>query len=254
MSTPESTVLALYRYLDEQAPFSTQLSWDNSGLLVGNPGQEVRSCVFALDVTKEVIDFAKLHHVQLIITHHPVIFSPIKNVTEENLVWQLIRENISVISAHTNLDLAVGGVNDALAEALCLEDVRPFVNADSIGRIGRLHNCMKAADFAEYIQDRLGQASDVAFTACGPVHTVALVGGAGGDYLHEASTCGVDAYLTGELRHHEWMEAQRLPISVYTAGHYATEAVVLQCLCTRFKEKFSGIQFFCCDSSNVMSL
>ena len=65
---------------------------------------------------------------------------------------------------------------------------------------------MKAADFAEYIQDRLGQASDVAFTACGPVHTVALVGGAGGDYLHEAYTCGVAAYLTGELRHHERMD------------------------------------------------
>ena len=109
-----------YRCLDELAPFSTQLSWDNSGLLVGDFSQQVHTCVLALDVTEAVVRFAREHDAQLIVTHHPVIFGAIRNVTAESLVWQLARENISVISAHTNLDLAEGGVNDALSAALCV--------------------------------------------------------------------------------------------------------------------------------------
>lgn len=102
----QNTVLDIYRCLDELAPFSTQLSWDNSGLLVGDFSQPVRVCVLALDVTEKAVRFAKEHDAQLIITHHPVIFSAIRNVTADSLVWKLVRGNISVISAHTNLDLA----------------------------------------------------------------------------------------------------------------------------------------------------
>ena len=116
--TIQNTVLDFYRCLDELAPFSTQLSWDNSGLLVGDFSQQVHTCVLALDVTEAVVRFAREHDAQLIVTHHPVIFGAIRNVTAESLVWQLARENISVISAHTNLDLAEGGVNDALSGGL----------------------------------------------------------------------------------------------------------------------------------------
>ena len=118
--TTQNTVLDFYRCLDELAPFSTQLSWDNSGLLVGDFSQQVHTCVLALDVTEAVVRFAREHDAQLIVTHHPVIFGAIRNVTAESLVWRLARENISVISAHTNLDLAEGGVNDALSAALCV--------------------------------------------------------------------------------------------------------------------------------------
>lgn len=247
----QNTVLNIYRCLDELAPFSTQLSWDNSGLLVGDFSQPVRVCVLALDVTEKAVRFAKEHDAQLIITHHPVIFSAIRNVTADSLVWKLVRGNISVISAHTNLDLAEGGVNDALAAALCLQNVRPFENEDGLGRIGELPDRMEPAAFGGYIREKLGPRSSVAFTERTPVRTVALVGGAGGDYLQTASLCGADAYLTGELRHHEWMAAQSLPISVCTAGHYATEAVVLPALLSRFEQRFPETAFLLCESTEV---
>lgn len=249
--TAQNTVLDFYRCLDELAPFSTQLSWDNSGLLVGDFAQQVHACVLALDITEEVIRFAKEHNAQLIVTHHPVIFGAIRNVTAESLVWRLVRENISVISAHTNLDLAKGGVNDALAAALRLQNVRPFENEDGLGRIGELPEYMEPAAFAGYVRERLGVHSDIAFTRRGPVRTVAVIGGAGGDYLQAAALNGVDAYLTGELRHHEWMAAQALPLSVYTGGHYATEAVVLSNLLAYFSQRFPGIEIFLYESTEV---
>ena len=249
--TIQNTVLDFYRCLDELAPFSTQLSWDNSGLLVGDFSQQVHTCVLALDVTEAVVPFAKEHDAQLIVTHHPVIFGAIRNVTAEGLVWRLARENISVISAHTNLDLAEGGVNDALAGALCLQNIRPFENEDGLGRIGELPEKMEPSVFAGYVRERLGSRSDIAFTKHDTVRSVAVVGGAGGDYLQTASLCGADAYLTGELRHHEWMAAQSLPISVCTAGHYATEAVVLPALLSRFEQRFPETAFLLCESTEV---
>lgn len=252
--TVPNTVFDFYRCLDELAPFSTQLSWDNSGLLVGDFAQQVHTCVLALDVTEEVIRFAKKHGAQLIVTHHPVIFGSIRNVTAESLVWRLARENISVISAHTNLDLAEGGVNDALAAALRLQNVRPFENEDGLGRIGELPGKMEPAAFAGYVRERLGLRSDIAFTKHDPVRTVAVIGGAGGDYLQAAALCGADAYLTGELRHHEWMAAQALPLSVYTAGHYATESVVLPVLLARFSRRFPETEILLCESTEVSAL
>ena len=252
--TIQNTVLDFYRCLDELAPFSTQLSWDNSGLLVGDFSQQVHTCVLALAVTEAVVRFAREHDAQLIVTHHPVIFGAIRNVTAESLVWQLARENISVISAHTNLDLAEGGVNDALSAALCLQNIRPFENGDGLGRIGELPEKMEPAVFAGYVRERLGLHSDIAFTEHGPVRTVAVIGGAGGDYLQAAALCGADTYLTGELRHHEWMAAQALPLSVYTAGHYATEAVVLPDLLARLSQQFPEKEILICGSTEVSAL
>ena len=240
--TTQNTVLDFYRCLDELAPFSTQLSWDNSGLLVGDFSQQVHTCVLALDVTEAVVRFAREHDAQLIVTHHPVIFGAIRNVTAESLVWRIARENISVISAHTNLDLAEGGVNDALSAALCLKNIRPFENEDGLGRIGELSEKMEPAVFAGYVRERLGPHSDIAFTKRDMVCSVAV------------TLCGADAYLTGELRHHEWMAAQALPLSVYTAGHYATEAVVLPDLLARFSQRFPETEILLCESTEVSAL
>lgn len=252
--TEKNTVQHLYEYLDSLAPFSAQMPWDNSGFLVGDPQKEVRVCVLAMDVTADVIRYAQSVGAQLIITHHPVIFAPIKRVTADTLVYRLIRADISVISAHTNLDLAEGGVNDMLAETLGLRNIRPFENEDQIGRIGDLPEVMTPAEFAAYTKEKLGVTADVAYVGENAVRTVALVGGAGSDYIAAAVKAGADGYVTGEVKHHEWMAAQDMPITVVSAGHHATEDVVFAPLIAKLAEKFPETKFLPFSSCKVKAL
>ena len=132
-------VYDIYDFLDEKYDFSSALEYDNVGLLVGDGRDKVTGVLVCLDCTDEAITEAVKQGANLIVTHHPVIFDPLKSVTEQSLVYRLIKIGISVISAHTNLDQADGGVNDALAEAVGLSDVEKI--ADSEGffyRIGEL--------------------------------------------------------------------------------------------------------------------
>lgn len=119
-----STVTHIYDAIDRLAPFWLTMDFDNTGILVGDRNREVSCALLALDCTPAVVEQAKQLGAQLIVTHHPVIFHPLKRVNEDAVVYQLIRSDISVISAHTNLDIAQGGVNDALASAIGLRDCR----------------------------------------------------------------------------------------------------------------------------------
>lgn len=228
------TVGKIFDLLDSFAPFNTAMEWDNVGLLIGDRTAEVFAAVVALDVTTPVINRAKETGANLIITHHPVIFHPIKSVVAGDIPYELIRNNISVISAHTNLDIAEGGVNDMLASKLALHDIKPFVNEDCVGRIGSLPQEMTAAQTAEYIKERLS--SNIWFTDCGKkIRTLALVGGAGEDYCFDSRAA--DGYLTGEVRHNVYIDAQNAGIQIFTAGHHETEAVVLNMLTDRIKQE-----------------
>ena len=119
-----SNVTQIYRAIDELAPFWLTMDFDNTGILVGDRQQTVSRALLALDCTCSVVQEAAQRGAQLIITHHPVIFNPIKRVNEDTVVYQLIRAGIAVISAHTNLDIAQGGVNDVLAQTIGLQACR----------------------------------------------------------------------------------------------------------------------------------
>ena len=127
----------LYHWVDCRAPFDSQADFDNSGFLVGNRNETVQNILFALDITDRVLDEAVQHGANLIITHHPMMFSPVQRMTEDDvegkLISRMIRNHISLISAHTNLDSAQGGINDTLAALLGLNDV----HGDGYLRIGR---------------------------------------------------------------------------------------------------------------------
>lgn len=235
----------IYEALERIAPFSTQLSWDNSGFLIGAKHVPVTSCVVALDVTPEVIAFAKEKGASLIISHHPVIFSPLKAIEEQSVVWQAVCASMSIISAHTNLDLANGGVNDALADALGLSEVRLFENEEQLGRIGRLPHPTTAQEFAEEVKHKLVPNGHVSFCAgTKPIETVAVVGGSGGDLIAAAAACGADAYVTGEVRHHEWLIARELGLTMVCAGHAETESVVLRPLARMLADEFETVSFY----------
>ena len=123
----------IFSFLDTLAPFSYAMDFDNSGLLAGDPKQPVRRILVALDCTEAVVGKARETGADLIVTHHPVIFDPLKTVTAGSIVHQLISAGISIICAHTNLDLARGGVNDHLARQLglkCLEGLTPVPCTD----------------------------------------------------------------------------------------------------------------------------
>lgn len=234
-----TTVFDLYHTIDQLAPFATAEEWDNVGILAGAGGCAVTKVLVALDCTVPVIEKARRAGAELVITHHPVIFEGLRVLHRDSLPWKLAEAGLSVISAHTNLDIAEGGVNDALAEALGLTDVEPL----PIGRLGRLPEAMEARDFAAYVKAQLN-APGVRFTGSRTVETVALCGGSGGKYLSDALERGADAYVTGEAPHHIWLEAAERGICLVEAGHFHTENVVVPSLAEYLRKKHPTVEFF----------
>ena len=225
------TVQDVYNYLDSRAPFSTCEEWDNVGLLVGDPRQTVSGILVALDVTSGAIDAATATGANLIVSHHPVIFSALKALNSDSIPYRLAAAGIAVISAHTNLDRADGGVNDTLAALLGLENIQP--SDDGLCRIGTLPQETTPVSFAKTVADTLGTA--VRLHGDGTIRTVAVCGGSGGDFIDALTPCA-DAFVTGEVRHHEWLAAGN--IAVIEAGHYATEVPIVDTLCRWFTEAY----------------
>ncbi len=217
------TVQQVYDFINERAPFETQVAYDNSGLLVGDPNCEVKGILAALDVTNRVIDEAVENGANLIITHHPMMFSPIKRLVETDyqakLLCRLIREGISLISAHTNLDQAVGGINDVLARQIGLTEV----TGEGFVRVGTLPSPMTAADLAAHISHALGDVVRVMGNPSTMIERVGMCSGSGSDEWPAAAAMGAQAFLTGEAKHHIALEAADAGVVMLEAGHHATE-------------------------------
>lgn len=227
------TVHDLLAALQEKAPFETAEAWDNSGLSVGSEQSTVTKAVVALDVTEAALQYAVAEHADVFITHHPLIFNPLTSLSSESLVYRLAASGIAALSAHTNLDKAVGGVNDCLAEQLGLHAV--YTAPDGISRIGTLQSALSAAAFAEYAAQCLHSPVRVR-GGTGPVRTVALCGGGAADLVLPLLQTA-DAALTGEVKHHEWLAVPAAKTLV-DGGHYATEIAVIPRLCTWLQESF----------------
>ncbi len=221
-------------YLDGVMPFASAEDWDNVGLLVGSPDTAVCGILVTLDVTPAAIAAAERVGANLIVSHHPVIFSPLKRLAAEDIVYRLAAAGIAVISVHTNLDK--DSVNDVLAARLGLCDVTP--TADGICRVGHLPQPLPAADFAAQVGAALATA--VRTNGGGEVATVALCGGSGGDFL-PGLVGTADAFVTGEVKHHEWLEANAHGLTVVEAGHYATEVPVVEPLAQRLAAAFPAV-------------
>lgn len=229
------TIQEIFNYLNTRAPMDTAEGWDNPGMLVGDPRREVTRVLVALDATTGAVDTAEAVGADLIVTHHPVIFAPLKRLTADSIPYRLAAAGIDLIAAHTNLDKAEGGVNDTLAARLGLTDVT--VAADEYTRIGTLTEPMSARDFAAHVAGVLDTA--VRYSGDKEVRTVAVCGGSGGDFMLRCIGAA-DAYVTGEVRHHEWLAAAG-HVNVIEAGHYATEVPVVDTLCTWLTEAFPDL-------------
>ena len=239
-----ATIKEIYDYINEIAPFNTQLSFDNAGFLIGDINREVSNLGFCLDVTNEIICKAIENKTELIITHHPVIFNKLANVKSDSLVYSLIKNNIAVISAHTNYDCADGGVNDCLFDTLELTDKHPLESAQfkdfpPLARIGNLATPMTTYELARHIKLKLNS-PDVRYCANGNdiIEKVAICGGSGSDLIFDAINMGVNALITSEIKHHEWLIATEKGIALFDAGHFSTEYIAMAPLCKKIVDKF----------------
>ena len=224
-----ATVQKIYEEMQRMAPLELAESWDNPGLLV-DCGREVSRVLVTLDITPEVVEEAAAGGCELIVSHHPVIFSPLKKLTPRDVSFQLVQKGISAICMHTNLDAAEGGVNDVLADLFSIRQRTAF--ADGCGRVGDI-DPITVPELAALAQHKLaalcnapdtGAAVQVKFADTGkPVHRLAVISGAGGSLFAEAIAEGADCLLTGEANHHHALDAKRLGLSLIAAGHYATE-------------------------------
>jgi dinuclear metal center YbgI/SA1388 family protein len=237
------TVGDFFDAIDSIASFSTADSSDNAGLLVGSRQLEVTGALVALDATADVLKEAQELGANLIITHHPFIFSGVKQVGAESLLYKLIAAGVSVISAHTNLDAANGGVNDVLCGLLKLKDIRPLESAayPGLARIGELPEPKSARERAALVRSVIG-VPVVKYTECTlPIQTVAVCGGSGGDLMPEAVAAGAGALVTADVKHHQLIEARDTGFALMDAGHYATEVTVVRPLAKRLAAMLPGV-------------
>lgn len=239
--------------LERIAPKTLAEDWDNPGLLVGAYNQEINKIMVCLDVSDSVIAKAVIENVDMIISHHPLLFKAIKNIRTDlplgRQLQQLLKHDIAVAAAHTNLDIAEGGVNDVLAAAIGLEKLAAFVitrqtaegKIASLGRIGRLSEAMTAADFAVHIKNVL-PTDYVRLVEAGsrrPVRKVVICSGSGAEFIERAAFMGADAYVTGDVKYHDAQRAKELGIHVIDAGHFGTEYPVVKALQQRLAEELA---------------
>lgn len=236
------TVRDFYLLMDQIAPFETQAEFDNSGLLVGSPGAEVSCILLALDVTEAVIDEAVALGAQLIITHHPLMFSARRQLTDEDyegrLIRRLVRENISLIAAHTNLDQAPCGVNDTLAELCGLTDV----SGEGFFRCGILPETMTAAACAEELSRRLGTTVRLMGPEDAAIRKIGLCSGGGSDEWFSAVSAGCDAFLSGEIKHHLALALTDRGLVAFECGHFATEEPAVEVLAAALQKALPAIE------------
>lgn len=244
----------IFEYLNELAPVSLKMDFDNVGLLVGDAEKEVHKCLVALDITDEVIAEAKSLGAQLIVSHHPIIFGAVKRVTADDLVGRkiiaLVRNDISAVCMHTNLDIALGGVNDALMAALSAEPRRwlEACGCDAMGspvgcgRIGELAEPMIFGDFLKLCKSAL-KANGLRYHYAGrPVKKLAVMGGAGGSSLIDAVRAGCDTYVTSDIKYNSFLDAKELGINLIDADHFCTENVIVPVLADKLRTKFGGVE------------
>ena len=229
------TVNDVYKWLDSFAPFETQEEYDNAGLITGTPAAEIHKVLFALDATKAVITEAAGSGAELIVAHHPLMFSPIQQLRydsgEGELLKLLASTGISLIAAHTNLDICPGGIADSLTEALCLRDTIPSESC-AFMRTGMLQTACTAKDLLVAVSQALSAPVRMYGDPEKPVQSIAVAPGAGGS---EYSHAQADVLITGEIKHHELLAAIASGLIVLDAGHYPTEYPGMEALQKRFR-------------------
>lgn len=246
--------------LERFAPLPLQESYDNAGLQVGLTDVEVSGALLCLDVTEAIIDEAIKLHCNLVVAHHPLIFRKLAQVTDANYIQRTIRKaiknDITIVAMHTNLDAVEGGVNYKIAEKLGLEHVRILAERRTIlnnkgeertggeGIIGELPTAIAADDLILMLKKRFNvecvQANQLLRRG---IKKIALCGGAGSFLLNEAVKAGADAFITGDMSYHEFFGYEQ-KIQICAIGHYQSEQYTCELLKQIVEDSFPEVKCF----------
>lgn len=244
-------IAAIADFLEAFAPASLAESWDNVGLLVGDRQATVERVMTCLTVTPASVREAIEKQTNLIVTHHPFPFRPLKQITrdtpEGRMLLDLIAAGVGVFSPHTAFDSAAAGINQRLADGLGLVDVQPLVPAaDGVlgaGRYGKLAGETRLAELAERVKSLLRiDRAQVVGDLDRPVSTVGVACGSAGEFLAAARELGCDCLLTGEVRFHTALEAEATDIALILAGHFASERFAVEALADVLARQFPNAQ------------
>ncbi len=218
------------------APIETAEPWDNVGLLVGNPETELQKVLMTVNVTPAVIAEAVRIGANCILSHHPLLFSGTKAVRaddyEGRLITSLIKNDIALYAAHTNLDAAEGGVNDCLAQKLDLTvtEKTPYLRVGTVRR-------QTVGDLLLTVKEFINPQAVFYGSIDREITNIATAAGAGGEFAKEAAEMGAEVLVTGEMKHHERLEAQALGLDVILTGHEESERWVLAPLQKRLEQQ-----------------
>lgn len=233
----------ILNFMENYAPYHLAENWDNCGLLVGDKNSPVTNVLCALDITQAVINEAIDTNCNLIIAHHPLIFTSVKSVTKNdttgNMIITAIKNNISIICMHTNLDVTKDGVNDALSKKLELLDIKQDENMP-LGRIGTLEKEMNFDDFLNFVKEKLG-ANGLKYVGNSPCKNIAVIGGSGGKLMDFAIKNNCDTFITADCSYDVFQKAYNLGINLIDAGHFATENVIIDVLVEKINNNFNNI-------------
>lgn len=240
-------------WLDGLAPFRYAMSWDRCGLQVGHPHAAVEGIMVALDPSSGTLDEAVESSCQCLVTHHPLIFSPMTAVRTDrfpgNVVGEAIRKGVNIIAVHTNLDAAREGTNDQLAGLLAMEDVGPLESDPAwegearyggMGRVGLLPRPVSLQDLAGQLASALG---GIRVRVVGDpqrrVQRLALCTGSGGSMLDAVINGASEVYVTGDVKFHEAQTALEAGLSLIDVGHFASEILVVQPLAVQLRTRIA---------------
>ena len=247
-------IIEVVNALEKFAPLPLQEDYDNAGLQVGLTETEVSGALLCLDVTEQVLDEALERDCNLVVSHHPLLFRGLKQVSDANdvqrCVMKAIQKGITIVSMHTNIDNAVGGVNYKMAEKLGLSNVS-LLQPKTVGEIeggsgviGEYKEPMPAESFVRKVKDTFGVACVEANQLLHRgIRRVALCGGAGAFMLSDAVAAGADAFVTGEMHYHEFFGHEQ-QIQICVIGHYQSEQFTNEIFKSIIEERCPGVR--CC--------
>ncbi|MGM0495645.1 MAG: Nif3-like dinuclear metal center hexameric protein [Bacillota bacterium] len=236
----------IIKFFERKYPLELAYEWDNVGIQVGSLNQQAKKVLISLDLTKEVVKEAIKLKVDMILTHHPLMFKPMDKIIFDSpkgwIIKNLIKNNITVYSAHTNYDVAKGGMNDTLANALDIKNPKLLDLEDEIGRYGEIKT-MEFVDFIDYIKQRLNiETLKVIGNTDKTIKTIGISGGSGSKHMYEAKKVGCDVYLTGDVTYHTALDAIALGLTIIDIGHHA-EKIFVPTIKEELTKEFSDIEF-----------
>ena len=232
------------KVIEEFAPLSIQEKWDNSGLCVGSPEASVSSVLFGLDCTPELVDEAIECGADMIVTHHPLIFSGLKKISPDDMVgeavFKAIKAGISIYAAHTNADKVIAGVSGAMAAKLGLKNVE-ILSEDGegtgLGVVGELPEPMTAQQMLEMVKERFALKTVKASKPVeGEITKVAMCGGSGGSLISAAKAAGAQLYISGDISYHNFFTQEGFMLM--DIGHYESEIEIVDILFSLVKKNF----------------